>query len=342
MSVLHSLEKASEIPAHEALHWFQKSVFLNTPPYFLTHWKTNKKFFQSNKALIAYEETQRHLIVAGQPLMTKDSDEADLCRAFKNFALRKKKSICGYYVGRKWNWNSFYKVPIGTSSRIPLNKFRMESPEAHQARRAFRKGMERGYEIVPIPENRRKNNPQIKSLFNKWKSSKSILRLKFLLSSPETGHSVKHYEKWFMVKKEEQSLAFCNLLPYLTKGQYGFYVDHLFYDPTRESHALSYLISFLIESLKKDGVVELNLGLNPFARMDKNHPMEYFFSLLYNSPFLYRPRGLHFFKKKFAGTEEREYCFFQDYKNQWLGLADMAKVTLGFSKPSIAQLVKDH
>ena len=49
MSVLRSFQIAHEARACEALSWFQKSVFFDTPPYFLTHWKTNKKFFYSNK-----------------------------------------------------------------------------------------------------------------------------------------------------------------------------------------------------------------------------------------------------------------------------------------------------
>ena len=328
MSVLHSFRIPHEINDHEAFSWFQNSVFLDTPPYFLTHWKTGKKFFCANEALIAYEETSQHLVMAGQPLVAADSSERGLYQSFREFARRKKKTICGYYVGEKWRGGSFYKVPFGTSIRILLDEFDIESPRANQVRRAWRKGQQRGYHVVSVPEDQRTDNQQIRTLFSQWEGSKSVLKFKFFLSSPKVNHFVDPYEQWFTVKKDGQCLAFCSLLPYLVNGEYGFYVDHLVHDPTRESYALSYLISFLIGSLKQSGITELNLGLNPFAQVDRNHPMGRFFNFLYNIPFLYRPKRLHFFKSKFAGTEEREYCFFQNQEDQWSGLVDMAKVTL--------------
>ena len=328
MSVLYSLRMPHKVSASEAFSWFQKSVFTDTPPYFLTHWKTGKKFFHASGALIAYEETSQHLVVAGQPLVAAGSTDRVLYESFREFARRKKKTICGYYVGRKWGWDSFYKVPIGTSVRVFLDEFDMESPRANQVRRAWRKGLERGYDVLSIPEDQRVDNRQVKGLFSKWRSSKSILNFKFFLSSPGFHCFVNPYEQWFILKKDGNCLAFCSLLPYLVNGRYGFYMDHLIYDPTKEGHALSHLISFLIKALKRVGIVELNLGLNPFAQVDRKHPMGRFFNFLYNIPFLYRPKGLHFFKSKFAGIEEREYCFFQNQKNQWPGLFDMAKVTL--------------
>ena len=328
MSVLYSFQIPHEISPDKAFFWFQKSVFTDTPPYFLTHWKTDKRFFYAGEALIAYEETPQHLVVAGQPLVAAGFTDKVVYRSFREFAERKKKTICGYYVGKKWGWDSFHKVPLGTSIRVFLDEFNIEASKACQVRRAWRKGKQRGYDVVSIPEDERIENWQIKNLFKKWRSRKFFLNLKFFLSSPKFHRFVNPYEQWFIVKKDGDCLAFCSLLPYLAGGRYGFYIDHLIYDPTRESQALSYLISFLIGVLKQSGIVELNLGLNPFARTDRKRPIGRFFHFLYNVPFLYRPKSLHFFKSKFAGTEEREYCFFQNQEDQWAGLFDMAKVTL--------------
>lgn len=334
MAVLRSLQIPHEISSEEALQWFQRSIFANIPPYFMTHWKTGKQFFYAGDALIAYEETKHHLIVAGEPLVAAGSSGDELYIAFTEFAQRKGKKVCGYYVGRKWNWSRFFKIPLGTSIRIPLLDYDFQAPEAKEVRRSLRKGQSLNYTAIPIYRRQRDDNTKLQKLFKHWKKTKLPFHLKFFLSAPQPENPVDSYEEWFCVEKEGQALAFCSLLPYLRDGELGFYVDHLIYHPEKDPHALSFLISFLIEVLKEEGVSELNLGLNPFARVDQSSWMGRLFGLLYHIPFLYRPKGLHFFKRKFSGIEEREYCFFQRKKNKWLGLADMAKVTLLSGHPT--------
>ena len=329
MAVLTSLQIPHETDAKQALSWFQRSIFVDIPPYFLTHWKTGKKFFFAGDALIAYQETPRHIVVAGEPLVAAGSSDVELYKSFLEFAKRKKKKICGYYVSKQWSWSRFFKVPLGTSVRINLEDFDLKSPEAKEVRRALRKGQKLNYSAVPIAKNNRQDYDKLKKLFKKWQRNKLPFHLKFFLSKPQSQNMVDSYEEWFVVEKEEgEPLAFCSLLPYLSNGGLGFYVDHLIYDPKRDPHAWSFLISFLIEVFKEEGVQELNLGLNPFARVEPTTLMGRLFQVLYHVPFLYRPKGLHFFKSKFAGVEEKEYCFFQRKKNRWHGLADMAKVTL--------------
>lgn len=328
MAVLRSLHIPHETSPQEALDWFQRSIFSDIPPYFMTHWKTGKKFFYGGDALIAYEETPQHLIVAGEPLVAAGSDDHEIYQSFNVFAQRKKKSVCGYYVSKKWSWSRFFKIPLGTSIRIPLEDFDLQAPEAREVRRSLRKGAGLNYQAIPIHQHERHNHPKLENLFRKWKRTKLPFHMKFFLSKPIGRHAVDSYEEWFMVERKGEPLAFCSLLPYLKDGELGFYVDHLIHDPQREPHALSFLVSFLIEILKEEGVSELNLGLNPFAKVDSTSLIGKLFGFLYNIPFLYRPKGLHFFKSKFTGVEEREYCFFESKRSQWLGLADMAKVTL--------------
>tara|TARA_A100001015_G_scaffold225834_1_gene254992 strand:+ start:530 stop:1549 length:1020 start_codon:yes stop_codon:yes gene_type:complete len=333
MAVLHSLQIPHESSPKEALEWFQRSIFSDIPPYFMTHWKTGKKFFYAGDAMLAFEETPQHLIVAGEPLVAAGSDDIDIYNAFLSFAQRKKKTICGYYVGKKWSWSRFFKVPLGTSIRIPLDDFDIQSPDAREVRRSLRKGQKLNYQAVPVLKPLREDNKKLQKLFKKWHRAKLPFHLKFFLSKPKSDSPIDSYEEWFVVERQGEPLAFCSLLPYLRDGELGFYVDHLIYDPKRDPHALSFLISFLIEVLKEEGVSELNLGLNPFARSDQSSLMGKLFGLLYHIPWFYRPKGLHFFKRKFTGLEEREYCFFQSHKNKWLGLADMAKVTLLGGRP---------
>ncbi|MCJ8277099.1 MAG: hypothetical protein HRT44_07995 [Bdellovibrionales bacterium] len=136
MSVLRSLRISHETEAAQALSWFKKSIFSDIPPYFMTHWKTGKSFFYGNDALLAYEETRSHLVVAGEPLVAAGSDPEELYRAFIDFAKRKKKKICGYYVSQHWWEPQFIKVPLGTSIRIPLSDFDITAPQSKEVRRS--------------------------------------------------------------------------------------------------------------------------------------------------------------------------------------------------------------
>lgn len=334
MAVVSSLQIPHELDAPAALDWFQKSIFQDIPPYFMTHWKTGKRFFYAGDALIAFEETKQYFVVAGEPLVAAGSEDVEILRAFEEFARRQNKQICGYYVSQQWRWPRFVKKPLGTSIRIDLPDFDLSSPEASEVRRALRKGQKLDYNVIPIYQRQREDDTKVSVLFKSWRKAKAPFYLKFFLSKPKASSPVSSYEEWFIVEKEGQALAFCSLLPYLRDGELGFYMDHLVHSPGKDSQALSFLISFLIEILKEEGVRELNLGLNPFAKVEKKGWMERLFSWFYKFPFLYRPQGLHFFKKKFSGIEENEYCFFQANKSKWSGLAHMARVTLLNGTPS--------
>ena len=333
MSVLRSYRLAHETEATQALNWFKKSIFSDIPPYFMTHWKTGKSFFYGNDAILAYEERRTHLVVAGEPLVAAGSDSEDLYKAFVHFAERKGKKICGYYVGPDWFEPQFYKVPLGTSIRIPLYDYDSEASCSKEIQKALIKGDEQNYRVISLKRKNRLDQERVSRLQLKWQKKKLPFQLKFLLSKLQPTSLVDSYEEWFLVEKNGEALAFCSLLPYLINGELGFYVDHLIYDPEREPYALSFLISSLIELLKEEGVRELNLGLNPFDELESNQMMGKLFNVLYRVPYLYRPKGVKFFKKKFAGVEEREYCFFQRKDNKWLGLANIAKIT--FESPEI-------
>jgi lysylphosphatidylglycerol synthetase-like protein (DUF2156 family) len=240
MAVVRSLQIPHEITPSEALSWFQRSIFADIPPYFMTHWKTDKKFFYAGDALLAYEETANHLIVAGEPLIGAGSTGDELYGAFTEYAKRLNKKICGYYVGRKWNWSRFFKIPLGTSIRIPLMDFDLQSPEAREVRRALRKGQAFNYAAIPVYRRQRQDNEKLDRLFKSWQKTKLPFQLRFFLSPPKPESPVNEYEEWFCVEKDGEALAFCSLLPYLRDGELGFYVDHLIYEPNKDPHALSF------------------------------------------------------------------------------------------------------
>ena len=328
MSVVQSEKLPHIISASNALDWFRRASFHDIPPYFLTHWKTNKEFFYANDQLLAFEETPSHFVVAGEALASKRCTHPDILEAFQRYASRRDKGICGYYVGESWDSKDFKKTPLGTSICIRLKDFDLKSPESKEVRRSLRKGKENDYRVIPLRRKDRMDQHHVATLYKKWKRAKLPLPIKFLLSSPKAKNPVSNYEEWFVVEKEGRYIAFCSLVPYLKDGSLSFYVDHLIYDPDSDPHALGFLMSFLLEIFKEEGVEEVNLGLNPFARLSGTRSMEKLFSLLYKFPVLYKPKSLHYFKSKFGGEEQPEFCFFHKQNSQWRGLAEMARVTL--------------
>lgn len=318
-----------EISSVQALSWFKARNFKNTPPYFLSHWKTNKNFFVCSDVLIAYEEASSHLVVAGEPLAQEEKDLSKALEAFLTFAKSKNKKVCGYYVGQSWSHPFFSKVSLGTSSLVLLDHFNLSHPESREVRRALRKGEALNYKVILLQSDSLEDHQRLEQLFNLWKKSKAPFDISFLLSSLKWSHLASEKEKFYLLEKQGEPIAFCSLLPYFKNGTEQFYTDHLVHHPSHDSHALSYLISYLMVELKGQGVEEFNLGLNPFViENKKEHPMESLFAILYKFPLWYRPQGLHFFKTKFPGIEKKEYCFFQKEKNSWFALADMVRLTL--------------
>jgi len=306
----------------QALKWLQTVEPLTIPPYFMTHWKTEKSFFHHDGALLAFESTKTHLVLNGEPLTCSKTDCDNLYRAFMDYALKKKKKVCGFYVGESWESSFFAKRHLGTSFRVLLKNYDLDSSKAKEVRRSLRKGQAQGFRVV-APQNI--DAEKTRALTQKWKAKKLPIQLKFFLSELNLNSSVKEYEKIYAVEKNDQYFALCSTLPYKNKEAGGLYIDHLIHDPLSEKSALSFLVSSLILQLKSQGLDEINLGLNPFAEVPKKDLIGRLFSYLYLTPLFFRPKGLHYFKGKFAGQEEQEFFFYEKGSSALLSLYGMIK-----------------
>lgn len=331
MAVLTSFKVAGEISEKEAYRWFQDRQFFNIPPYFLTHWKTGKRFFQAHETLIPFTSSGHQLVVAGEPLV--EPNHGDSSRAFalfSDFATRSGRGVCGYYVGRGWQIPSFEKVPVGVSQIIDLVHYQRDRPQFKEIRRSLRMGRRLGYNVIPINSGVMAHSRQLGELMNHWRSQKHSIDVGFFLSDPRVPNRAGSYEEGFAIEYKGEFLAFCSLLPYIQKGELCFYMDHLVHDPRKGSHALGYLISVIVEILADEGAHHLNLGLCPFAKTSfhRGSWSEKIFSFLYRFPLFYKAKGLHHFKKKFGGFEEPEFCFFNEHRSQLAQLTQMFSATI--------------
>lgn len=345
MPVLKSTRIAQELSGKEAYQWFRNREYRDIPPYFLTHWRTGKKFFCAHGGLLAYEESGDQLVVAGEPLYASgDYSSLDsqwggsdvkmagssLYAVFEEFARRQRKGICGYYVGQGWRASGFKKIQVGVSRVIDLDHYQQDLPQFREVRRSLRVGLRKGYRVKTIDKNNSVEVERLRRLTHRWRRKKRNVDVKFFLSDPQAISLASDYEEGFVVEYEGEFFAYCSLLPFLKDGELSFYIDHLIHHPYRESHALSYLISFIIETLASEGIYQLNFGLCPFAETSfkKAGWIEKLFYGLYRWPLFYQAKGLHYFKKKFGGRDEPEFCFFNEKKNRLSQLSKMFQVTV--------------
>jgi len=317
--------ESGEITSDLALQWFKQTDFTSIPPYFLTHWKTKKSFFFFKGSLLAFEKTKRQFIISGEPAVIEEVNVTSLYKAFLDHAHKNKKKVCGFYVGKSWQNDLFEKRPLGTSFRINLDTYNLKASKAKEVRRSLRKGASNEYSIVKSSQI---DFVKLKALLDKWKRKKLPVKLKFFLSQPQKNSPTAEFEKWYVIEKTGQYFAFCSTLPYWHEGHEGLYIDHLVYDPLAEKDALSFLISSLIGKLKVQGVHEMNLGLNPFAKVAPKNLIGGLFYSLYHTPVLYRPKGLHYFKSKFAGEEESEFFFYEKQNGPLISLLGITKAAL--------------
>jgi len=219
-----------EISPDKALKVFKQNSFISTSPYFLTHWKTQKSFFYFKGSLLAFEKTKHHFVIIGEPAISANRDENLVYKSFLEYAHSNKKKVCGYYVGKTWKIDSFKKLSLGTSVRINLNTYDLNTSRAKEVRRSLRKGKSSEFKTLDSTEI---DFDKLQILIEKWGSKKLPIKLNFLLSKPRVKTSVSTFEKWFTVEKDGEYIAFCSLLPFQQENCNGYYIDHMVYDPFR-------------------------------------------------------------------------------------------------------------
>jgi len=319
-------KSAMELNKAQAFTWYSSNTFENIPPYFLTHWKTGKRFFLARDTLGAFEETRSHLILSGMPLSLYKSELSEFLEDFKSFAKSRGKKICGYNLGVPKNHKDFNFKALGTSISVSIKDYDLQSSKAKEVRRSLRKGKMKDYEVIEDFKDSKEHLVKLDDLLKRWRTKKLPLDIRYLLSLPKKDSSLSDKEKWYAIEKENKFYAFCSLLPFKKDNRLSYYVDHLIYDPNHETHALSFLISHLIEIQKNKGIEELDLGLNPFAEIKPHHKVNAFFRTLYKNTWLYSPSGLHYFKKKFSGVETPEFYFYEKGESHLSALYSMAKL----------------
>ncbi len=328
------------ISAQEAYSVFDKLEIKNSPYYFLSHWKTQKKFiYYKDLVLSAYDESSSHIILAGDPLILKKASDSTLLGFINELHLYARsinKSICGYCMSLDF-FKTHSKNPkivlkkLGTHLKLCPQTYDFDAPYAKESRRSLRIGLKNSYKVIKDTNHLNNSNSKLLKLTRNWKKSTLPFRFKYFLSHPTDSKELQNLELKFAVEKDNNYYAYLNLIPFFDNGAISYYIDSLVYDPKNETHSLSFLVAHVIQHLKEKQIKTLNFGFCPFSKIESKDIYSYLFRFIYKNKFFFSPSGLHYFKKKFGSQEEEsEFYFFEENHSKSLALFNIFSTNLRF------------
>lgn len=307
--------------AQQKKNLFKEIEVFSKFPLDLVGLKTNKKVFEDVlNGWVFFEETSKQVIIAGEPVTKTKQNE--LMSSFISWAEKRQKSVCGYYVSEDFTHEYFDKYELGTSSVINLDSFTTKGYAARDIRRALNQGEKSNLYFI---EGCKKSIScdEIDSIYSNWRKSRRGPRVKFLLSPP----NIEICERVFCVRENEKIAALVSLFSYIKQGRKCYYLDDMIQHPRGHKLAMDFLLSSLILKLKREGALELSLGLNVFDGVGFNSRLK-----LYLTPFCflewpYRYRGLRKFKSKFTKTRVKRYLILSKKRSFLLQMKAIMQVT---------------
>lgn len=274
--------------------------------------KTGKQFYRSEKGVVAYENSKRAHVVAGDPLCKVQDERVkqSLFDEFVDWSHAQGKMVCGYYFSEKFaaNTKNFSKYKVGVSRFLDLQTYKESGFKSRDIRRALNHGLKSSLEFIEVVHSKKKDwIEQLKQLEQKWIKTKRGPRIFFLLDEISNDFPGAEKERWFLVKTDNQIHAFLSILPYNALQGNAYYVDHLIQFEQKQRWALDYLIARMLRLLKEENVQELAMGLAAFQKIEGHSPLNIAFKINQKLEPLYKTNGLYAYKKKFTGREENRY-----------------------------------
>lgn len=240
---------------------------------------------------------------------------------------------CGYYFPQSLTRkNDPASVRLGVELFIDLDLFDFKGKKWTLARRA-RNLFERSCWSVR-KEFSRQEFEDLLELYEKWRKSKGLVKLGFLLENfgRRTGR-LRSERLHALYDDFEKPLAFVSFYEYRDlERRKNVYLDQMVFDPKASRLALSSLLVKLAEDLQAEGVERVNLGLCPFALSGEGKGLEKLFKVFYRWPVFYNSKGLYHFKKRFATSAEERYLYLDSKASAFRQTLELARVTIS-SRP---------
>lgn len=217
---------------------------------------------------IRYAETARSWIAATEPL-TAPEKKATLFRTFENEAKRQGKRPLMAPVTESLSASltemGYHRLQVGSEPIIVLSDyFSKEDPlDLFPHARSL---LKRGFKVEELDVSRidESTKAQLQTLTQTWIKNRNTVPLQFL--NQVNPWKFAQLKKFFTVRSGERILAFLSAAPIAAKNSY-FYADYI-RDPNSRAGTVELLFIESMRSLHRQGVLEVRLGLCPFAQIE--------------------------------------------------------------------------
>lgn len=206
---------------------------------------------------------------------------------------------------------------MGVDTTLRLSDYNFDGKHKEWLRYAANWTAKRGFEIFEAGFDQITPD-QVEEVSEAWRITRTVKRKEVrFLNRPIVLQDEPNVRKFFLLSPEQKLLAFVFLDPIFRDGKViGYVTAFKRRHPDAPLYAEHAIMKRIIETLKQEGVEQLNLGLSPLAGiLDNdfrcNHTTSYLFRRMFDSRWLnrycYNVVGHAEYKSRFRGEEEKVY-----------------------------------
>ena len=211
----------------------------------------------------------------------------------------------------------FYINEMGVDTTLRLSDYNFDGKHKEWLRYAANWTAKRDFKILEAGFDQITPD-QVEEVSETWRITRTVKRKEVrFLNRPIVLHDEQNVRKFFLLSPERKLLAFVFLDPIFRDGNViGYVTSFKRRHPEAPLYAEHAIMKRIIETLKQEGVEQLNLGLSPLAGIqDKDfrcNPMTSgLFRRMFDSKWLnrycYNVVGHAEYKSRFRGEEEKVY-----------------------------------
>ena len=211
----------------------------------------------------------------------------------------------------------FFVNEMGVDTILRLADYDFDGKHKEWLRYAANWTAKRGFEILETGFDRITPS-QVEEVSEAWRTTRTVKRKEVrFLNRPIVLKDELGVRKFFLLSPEKKLLAFVFLDPIYRAGKLiGYVTSFKRRHPEAPLYAEHAIMKQIIETLKYEGVEQLNLGLSPMASIEDNdfrcnHMTSSLFRVAFDSKlhnrYCYNVVGHAAYKRRFCGEQEKVY-----------------------------------
>ena len=268
-----------------------------------------------NKGFIAFKKRWGSQMVLSDPICHEDDREAVISaylEKYPNSAFIQITEPIARLIHEKFG---FYATQFGIETVIDLEKWRISGKKKQILRTSINQAKKRGIVIRENPEETRHHE-----LSKEWIATRKTKNreISFLIRPMVMDHEEE--TRKFFAYQDDELIGFAFFDPIYKDGEIVSYVPNISRFSHKFRQGIFYsLMTHAIETFKKEGFKEVNLGLSVMVLGDEFEASESKLLkrigrfIFYHFNFLYNFKGVAFTKSRFRGKANRFYSAHKYY-----------------------------